>query len=529
MTRLRSCAAGAAAVAAVLLAPSEASAAVTCDVQSGGGLDIRITASNQLAQIERSGEDIVVRTVSGTVPCLDFSLDPVTPTIGGTPVILASSEPGAVNVTFIVDDAAGFSSLPTFVNLRNGASSLLSVRAGDFSGQMVFGVSGIDTDPGSNADLDITANNVPALDGRGGFANPVNFSAQGGGGTGAALTAPIEFLGSAAADVLSGGEGGDFVQALTENDLLLGHGGDDRLLPGAGGDSVDGGAGGDVVDYGDLAVGVSVDLALAGPQSTGGGGNDALSAIENVAGTFLVDVLRGDAGPNRIEGAGGTDILEGRTGVDNLLAGPGNDDVNARDGGPDTVDCGTGDDTATADAAGIDAMTGCEAVSFASPSPQVPEDEIALNPNRSMPQQSLPPSPPGPTALSQLRLAPSTFVALRRGPSARKASLSAAPRGTTVSFRLSTAAPVTFRVARRLPHRRCAGPSLASQPQTPCKRLALLRGSFIRAGQAGANRFRFTGRIGGGALKPGAYQLQATPGTGDAKGALVRAAFRIVR
>jgi Ca2+-binding RTX toxin-like protein len=504
MTRFRSCAVGTIAVVVALSAPGVASATVTCDVQNGGNVDIRMTASNELAQVERSGTNIMVRDVFGPVTCLDFEEDPVTPTVAGTPAILASSEPGVTNVTFIVDDASGFSSLGTFVNLRSGASSLLSVRAGDFQGQMVFGTSGVDTDPGTNADLDITANNVPEMDGRGGFANPVNFSAQGGGTTGAALAMGIDFLGSSAPDTLIGSEGDDFFQAFAENDALQGRGGNDRIHPGIGADGVEGGVGTDVVDYGDLSAGVSVDLDLAGAQKTGGGGNDAISEIEDVKGTFLVDVLRGDAGPNRIEGAGGTDIIEGRGGVDELLAGPGNDEVNARDGGPDTVDCGGDTDTAITDQQGVDALTGCETVEFAPP----PADPAADQPGPTVPPMLTPPARP---AITSLRLAPLKFAALPSGPSARKADFPPRLGGTTVSFRLNTSASVTFRVARRLPGRR----------------LVLVRGRFTRAAPAGVNRFRFTGRIGGDALPPGAYLLQATPRAGSGNGALARAAFLI--
>jgi hypothetical protein len=506
----------AALVGALLLLPGAALGAVTCDVQSGGGLDIRISASFEIAQIERSGENIAVRNLFGPVQCIDFEEDPVTPTVGATPVILVSSEPGVAGTIFIVDDAAGFSSIPTFVNLRNGADSQLSVRVGDFSGHMLFGTSGVDTDPGSNPDLDITANNVPEMNGRGGFANPVNFDARGGGTTGGPLNGGIEFQGSSSGDVLNGADGADFLWAFAGNDVLSGHGGEDHIKPGAGADSVEGGAGVDLLDYDDLNAGVSVDLSLSGAQNTGAGGNDLLHAFENLRGTIHVDVLRGDSGPNRIEAIGGVDVIAGRGGIDEILAGVGDDEIDVRDGGPDTVDCGDGNDQVTADAPGVDTLTACETVERPAADAPAPDPAPAPSPAADQP---VPPPPAAPT-ISSLRLDPVAFAARRRGPSARSAASSAQRRGTTVSFRVDAAASVAFRVVRR----RCA----KSTRRRSCNRFVPVPGNFTRAAAMGTNRFRFSGRIGGRVLKPGAYRLQATPSSGALVGPLAKAGFRIV-
>jgi len=50
-----------------------------------------------------------------------------------------------------------------------------------------------------------------------------------------------------------------------------------------------------------------------------------------------------------------------------------------------------------------------------------------------------------------------------------------------------------------------------------------LRGAFARPATGGARSFRFTGRVAGKALKPGAYRLVAT-GPGGAR----TTAFRII-
>ena len=108
-------------------------------------------------------------------------------------------------------------------------------------------------------------------------------------------------------------------------------------------------------------------------------------------------------------------------------------------------------------------------------------------------------------ALSRFGLSRNRFAAAPRGGSV------AAKVGTTIRYRLTEAARVTFRVRRRG----------AKRP---------LKGSFGHNGKAGANRLRFTGRLRGRKLRRGAYVLSAT--SKDAAGNVAkvkRLRFRIVR
>jgi hypothetical protein len=57
-----------------------------------------------------------------------------------------------------------------------------------------------------------------------------------------------------------------------------------------------------------------------------------------------------------------------------------------------------------------------------------------------------------------------------------------------------------------------------------CTRYVRMRGSYSRAGSAGLNRFRFSGRLRGRKLKPGRYRL-----VGNAAGDRAAARFTIVR
>ncbi|MGQ7793183.1 M10 family metallopeptidase C-terminal domain-containing protein [Faunimonas sp. B44] len=194
--------------------------------------------------------------------------------------------------------------------------------------------------------------------------------------TGGALGDTI--TGSGTANVLDGNAGNDFLRGLAGNDTLIGRDGNDILDGGAGDDILHGGAGIDEARYGSATAGVTVDLALAGAQNTGGAGIDTLTAIENLTGSGFDDTLLGNNAANVLRGGDGNDTLGGRNGNDTLVGGAGDDIL---DGGPgnDILNGGTGVDeasyaTATAGAtvdlalagaqntggAGIDTLTSIE-------------------------------------------------------------------------------------------------------------------------------------------------------------------------
>ena len=99
-------------------------------------------------------------------------------------------------------------------------------------------------------------------------------------------------------------------------------------------------------------------------------------------------------------------------------------------------------------------------------------------------------------ALSRLRLTPARF--------------SATGKSAKVSYNDTEAATTTFEVLRRAGHKRF-------------KKL----GSFMHKDAKGANALRFDGRVGGRALKPGAYVLQATPRFDRQSGTPVMVKFSI--
>lgn len=163
--------------------------------------------------------------------------------------------------------------------------------------------------------------------------------------------------GGAGDDVLIGGNGDDTLGGGAGRDTLTGRAGDDALdgdgtEHAASTDTIDGGPGADTVGYVARHQRLTVDLA-AGRASGSPAESDALSGIENVRGGFGPNLLRGDAGPNRlvagsrgsvIEGRGGDDELIGSRQRDRLSGGEGDDELSGLGNG-DVLSGGAGSDT----------------------------------------------------------------------------------------------------------------------------------------------------------------------------------------
>ena len=125
-----------------------------------------------------------------------------------------------------------------------------------------------------------------------------------------------------------------------------------------------------------------------------------------------------------------------------------------------------------------------------------------------------------PAVLSSLAIKPSAFRAGAGGPTVVVKPGSRV--GAVVSYQLSAAASVTFVVTHAVPGRRqrvngkirCVAPTHRTAHAQVCVRV-LTVGSFTQAGTAGANSFRFSGRINGARLPVGTgYALSATPSGG---------------
>ena len=507
-TRTTACIAIAAAVAAaVLAAPAAAPAVTSCafDDDAGGALDVELAAAGDVAYLSVApGGEIIASGAGGQVFCTGG-----TPTVTTTSAIFVFNRPGATGTIVVIagasrfgpgvtvaDENGGSREIEIFVNLHDERDSKLWVAAGEAGGSIRFGANGINPNafPAELVpDADIFLRDVPdgALLGLGG-AGPDDLNAQGGAGTGGALGDRVLLRGAAGADSLTGGSGADTIFGDEANDDLSGAGGDDTILPGADGDSVAGGPGRDAVAYSDHFSGVSVDLAVTGPQATGASGPDSLATVEDVFGSVESDVLRGDGGSNRLVGDGGADVLEGRGGADVLEGGAGADSLDVRDGAPDSADCGTETDTVSADRAGTDALFACEHVVFSSGAPT----------GGGEPASDMGADVFAPAFLGRVRAVPARFgVRRHRNP------------GTTFRYSLSEAATVSFAIERRTSGRRvngaCRARTRANAGRPRCSRFTRVS-SFDAHAAAGANATPFSGHIATRPLKPGAYRASVT-------------------
>jgi hypothetical protein len=92
------------------------------------------------------------------------------------------------------------------------------------------------------------------------------------------------------------------------------------------------------------------------------------------------------------------------------------------------------------------------------------------------------------------------------------------PIALTVSYRLTERSQVTVTVAGRHPgrevRRSCVKPTRTNRQDRTCTRVVHLPGTIIELGKPGANRFTFTGTIGGRRRGAGRYTL--TPSGGRA-------------
>ncbi|MEF8708823.1 MAG: M10 family metallopeptidase C-terminal domain-containing protein [Candidatus Accumulibacter propinquus] len=100
---------------------------------------------------------------------------------------------------------------------------------------------------------------------------------------------------------------------------------DNTLYAGDGNNVLDGAAGNDTVSYAFATAGVTLNLATAGAQATGGSASDTLVSIEHLIGSGFNDSLIGNASNNVLDGGAGSDFLNGGVGADTMFGGDGID------------------------------------------------------------------------------------------------------------------------------------------------------------------------------------------------------------
>jgi hypothetical protein len=151
--------------------------------------------------------------------------------------------------------------------------------------------------------------------------------------------------GTAGADSITGSDGDDIINGLSDNDILDGGAGNDVINGGSEEDIVIGGLGDDVLNGGSgsdqITSGEGDDIA------DGGSGND------QITGDAGNDLLNGGSGDDSLDGGSGEDLLQGSDGQDWLNGGADNDlldggqdnDILIGGEGADVLTGGQGEDT----------------------------------------------------------------------------------------------------------------------------------------------------------------------------------------
>ncbi|KRC82486.1 M10 family metallopeptidase C-terminal domain-containing protein [Sphingomonas sp. Root241] len=311
----------------------------TVVVDGGAGNDrIVLTAVKSAVVDAGSGNDILSVSLLGAATeskhTLTLGTGQDTIQLAGTGAVASTTDHGNVVTDFKVGNAGDRFEMTTFLN-----GSLLGYTANSnpfASGHLRLLQSGtdlllqVDRDAGAAVNGFVTLFTI-ANGYTGGF-TAYNFDGFIGDLVLTGFASDETITGATGNDVLSGADGNDVLIGLAGNDTLDGGNGDDTLFGGEGDDVLIGGAGIDTASYSDAAVGVTVNLGLAGAQATGAG-SDTLSGIENLIGSAFNDVLTGAAGANLLFGGAGDDRLDGGAGADGLTGGTGDDTYVVDDAG----------------------------------------------------------------------------------------------------------------------------------------------------------------------------------------------------
>ena len=310
-------------------------------LNGGNGNDIyRFTTSSAL------GTDTLV-DASG-VDLLDFSQST---TLGASVnLALATSQAVNSNLSLILGSATAFENIDgTSLNdtfTANGANNLLRGGAGNdsyrFNANTALGTDTIDESVGGVDTIDFTTTTTAAV--------TVNLSLNDAQIVNANLTLVLgsgenfenllggsvadTLIGNANANTITGNAGNDTITGGAGNDILIGSAGNDIYLFDAdaslGTDTInEAGGGTDQLNFSSTTtLGVNVDLGIATVQTVNANLSLILSSastIENVTGTSLADILRGNSLINAIVASDGDDLLQGLGGNDSLNGGNGND------------------------------------------------------------------------------------------------------------------------------------------------------------------------------------------------------------
>jgi Ca2+-binding RTX toxin-like protein len=241
-----------------------------------------------------------------------------------------------VNLTLTAQQNTGGAGLDTISDIENIAgSNFADVLTGSIYNNTLAGNAGNDAiDAGAGNDLVRGGAGDDALNGGAGV-DTVSYSDATSAVTASLALTTQQATGGGGLDTLLNFEN---LTGSNFNDALTGDAGNNVLTGGLGNDALNGGTGGvDTAGYAEATAGVTVSLAIAGAQATGGAGTDTLTNIDALIGSAFNDTLTGDGNANQLTGGAGADTLSGGLGSDVLLGGLGNDVMDGGVGASDTA------------------------------------------------------------------------------------------------------------------------------------------------------------------------------------------------
>ncbi len=199
-----------------------------------------------------------------------------------------------VNLNITTAQNTGGAGIDTIIGFENVAGTEFNDVLTGLANQSstIFAFGGNDRVTGGSASDDLWGGNG-------------NDTIDGGGGT--------DFLhGNAGNDTIRGGDGGDFIWADFRDLTTI-----------VGNDVIDGGLGIDSLYYEDAASSLRLDLNILTAQSTGGGGIETITNVENIYSSQFADVITGNAAANVLIGGSGADVIKGMGGNDLIQVGVG--------------------------------------------------------------------------------------------------------------------------------------------------------------------------------------------------------------
>jgi len=382
-----------AALGVVLLAPSSASAVVTCNL-AAEVLTITPDGTDTQVSIDRSGS--AIRAFDGALGASADVCAGDAPTVSNTEEIDIDDTGNAGHDLVILVSlqgglfAAGADTPPETSGpeieidaMAGSGTDTLQIEGGDGADDIDLGEFGnLFSQPVVNFnaaadgatrdcdDLEGNAIETILVSGRGGD-DDINATACNGIGGATPLDSPavssLRLEGNNQGDFLRGGSGQDTGVGGTQDDNVIGGDGNDSIDGERDNDKVDGGAGADTIEGGtetdrvlyddrttlvtatignggaddggdqDLSGGVRDNIGLSVENLTGG------SAGDSVTGSSARNVVNGGPGDDVLLGLGGNDDLEGEDGNDTADGGDGKDEVRGQ-GGTDTTRGGGGAD-----------------------------------------------------------------------------------------------------------------------------------------------------------------------------------------